>query len=146
VQGPDARKGPAGQLDLLAQCLRGDGAGEGQQTLWPRRGRDVVAVQAGVAGEGRTDGQVFRDLLYRNGPPWPQLDRKFFDADRLTRGGFSSRFYDQAGIKAGETLSPEIKADLAASLQAVIQEAVIGMIGPAENVCIAGGLALNFTP
>jgi len=87
--------------------------------------------------------QVFRELLYRGGARWPRIDRKFFDADRLTQGGFSGRFYDQTGIKAGERLSPETKADLAASLQAAIREAVIGMIGPAENVCIAGGLALN---
>jgi carbamoyltransferase len=87
--------------------------------------------------------EVFRDLVYRGGAPWPQIDRKFFDADRVTQGGFSNRFYDQTGIKASERLSSETKADLAASLQAAIHEAVIGMIGPAENVCIAGGLALN---
>jgi carbamoyltransferase len=87
--------------------------------------------------------EVFRDLLYRGNAPWPQIDRKFFDTDRLTHGGFSGRFYDETGIEAGERLSSETKADLAASLQLAIHEAIIRMIGPAENVCIAGGLALN---
>lgn len=87
--------------------------------------------------------QTFRDLLYRGGAAWPQMNRNFFDAERLTQGGFSGRFYAETGIDAGEPLSSETKADLAASLQAAIHEAVIAMIGPAENVCVAGGLALN---
>jgi len=87
--------------------------------------------------------RVFRDLIYRGGAVWPQLDRNFFDADRLTHGGFSGRFYEQIGVKAGEPLSSETKIDLAASVQAAIHEAVIAMSGPAENFCIAGGLALN---
>ncbi len=87
--------------------------------------------------------QLFRRLLYRSGTAWPQIDRNFFDAGRLTQGGFSGGFYNEMGVKARERLSSQTKADVAASLQAAIQEAVAGMIGPAENVCIAGGLALN---
>jgi carbamoyltransferase len=87
--------------------------------------------------------ETFRELLYRGGAAWPQMNRNFFDAERLTHGGFSSRFYEQTGINAGKPLSSDMKADLAASLQAAIHQAVIAMIGPAENVCIAGGLALN---
>jgi carbamoyltransferase len=87
--------------------------------------------------------QTFRELLRRGGASWPQINRKFFDAERLTHGGFSGRFYAETGIDSGEPLSSETKADLAASLQAAIHEVVMAMIGPAENVCIAGGLALN---
>ena len=34
-------------------------------------------------------------------------------------------------------------AGIAASLQAAVNETVEAMIGPADQVCIAGGLALN---
>ena len=86
---------------------------------------------------------VFRRILHHAGSEWPQLDRDFFDADRLTQGGFSRRFYDELGIEPGAPPAAPIAADIAASLQAAVSEAVVGMIGPAENVCIAGGLALN---
>lgn len=86
---------------------------------------------------------VFRDLLRRGGTRWPLIDRSFFDADRLTHGGFSARFFEQTGIKPGDALPSQAKADLAASLQAAVQDLVISMIGSAENVCIAGGLGLN---
>ncbi|MFL6351524.1 MAG: carbamoyltransferase C-terminal domain-containing protein [Bryobacteraceae bacterium] len=87
--------------------------------------------------------QTFRELIFRAGPSWPQMNRGFFDAERLTHGGFSGRFYADTKIGAGEPLSSETKANVAASLQTAIHEAVTAMIGPAENVCIAGGLALN---
>jgi carbamoyltransferase len=86
---------------------------------------------------------VFRRILYRTDNSWPQIDRSFFDAERVTQGGFSRRFYSELGIEAGDRLSPQLSADIAASLQAAVTEAVISMIGPAEHVCIAGGLALN---
>jgi carbamoyltransferase len=86
---------------------------------------------------------VFHNLLHQGGVAWPQIDRGFFDADRLTHGGFSSRFYEAAKIDPDEALSSEAKADIAASLQSATCEAVAAMIGPAETVCIAGGVALN---
>ena len=86
---------------------------------------------------------VFRDLIFRGGGGWPQVNRSFFDGEWHAKGGFSGRLYDELGIKRDELLSPETKADLAASLQTAVHEAVVAMIGPAENVCIAGGLALN---
>ncbi|MBV9300655.1 MAG: hypothetical protein JOY62_05540 [Acidobacteriaceae bacterium] len=95
-----------------------------------------------VPGQPRFAG-VFRKMLYRAAGHWPQIDRNFFDADLLTHGGFSSRFYDAVQIRAEEPIPPQIKSDLAASLQAAISNAVIEMAGSAENLCIAGGLALN---
>ncbi len=86
---------------------------------------------------------VFRSLLHASGAAWPSFDRGFFDAGRLSHGGFSGRFYDALGIEPGTKLSPDIKAEIAASLQRAIEEAVIAMLDGAENVCIAGGLALN---
>jgi carbamoyltransferase len=86
---------------------------------------------------------VFRAILACGPSGWPQLDRSFFDADRLTQGGFSGRFFECTKLDAGRPLSIDEKANLAASLQVAVRDSVIAMIGDAENVCIAGGLALN---
>jgi carbamoyltransferase len=79
---------------------------------------------------------VFRDILKPSQKGWPQFDRSFFDADRLSKGGFSNRFHEALGE------SPEA-ADIAASLQAAVEEIICLMLDGAKNVAIAGGLALN---
>ena len=86
---------------------------------------------------------VFQKLLGRNGSAWPRFDRSYFDADRLTHGGFSARFFEKCGIDPSQPLDPKTKADLARSLQTAIEETVVAMLGSAENICLAGGLALN---
>ena len=91
---------------------------------------------------------VLRRLLHRGEATWPQIDRAYFDADRLTQGGFSGRFYEELGIRPGDPLSEEVRANVAASLQAAVAEAVAAMVEPTvrggtDNVCLAGGLALN---
>jgi carbamoyltransferase len=90
-----------------------------------------------------THSDLFHAILHRSGSAWPQLDRSFFEADRLTHGGFSIRFFESAKLDPSRALSPSEKIEIAASLQTAVCESVIGMIGPAENVCLAGGLALN---
>jgi len=87
--------------------------------------------------------ELFRKLLHRGGSAWPQIDRNFFDADRLNQGGFSGRFFEQLGIQPGDPLPGDSKANVAASLQTAFSEAVAVMLGDAENVCLAGGVALN---
>ena len=86
---------------------------------------------------------LFRSILNREGSAWPQFDRSYFDADRLVKGGFSSRFYNELGVKAGDELSVSGKADIAASLQLAVSEIAAGILGEAEHVCVAGGLAFN---
>ena len=86
---------------------------------------------------------VFRRLLHLSGSDWPKIDRAYFDTEHMAHGGFGARFYDALGVDSGERLPSTTKADLACSLQAAIAEAVENMIGTAEAVCIAGGLALN---
>ncbi|MBV9223908.1 MAG: hypothetical protein JOY85_07760, partial [Acidobacteriaceae bacterium] len=88
---------------------------------------------------------VFQKLLGRNGSAWPRFDRSYFDADRLTHGGFSARFFEECGLDPAQPFSPEIKADLASSLQTTIEKTIAAMLGTADNVhiCLAGGLALN---
>ena len=86
---------------------------------------------------------VFRRMLHGCVSDWPRIDRSFFDAERIVNGGFSARFYDEIGAGPQDLLSPTVKADLARSLQAAVEETIAAMIGPADAVCIAGGLALN---
>ena len=86
---------------------------------------------------------VFRRLLHRDNSEWPKIDRSYFDAERMAYGGFGLRFYETLGLNTGQHLSNETRADLACSLQAAVEEAVTTMIGTAEAVCVAGGLALN---
>jgi len=87
--------------------------------------------------------ELFRAILHRGGSAWPQLDRSYFEADRLSHGGFSARFFESVKLDPGRALSPSEKAEIAASLQTAICESVIRMLGAAENVCLGGGLALN---
>ncbi|MBV9403924.1 MAG: hypothetical protein JOZ48_13575 [Acidobacteriaceae bacterium] len=95
-----------------------------------------------AAGEPKFS-KVFRRMLHQGEQAWPRIDRSFFDSDRLTQGGLSTRFYETTGVGQGDALQSETKADLAASLQDAVGKAVIAMFGEAKNVCLAGGLALN---
>ena len=86
---------------------------------------------------------VFQSLLHRAGAAWPQVDRIFFDADRLTHGGFSARFFDAVQLNASHAPSGQQRADLAASLQSAVCQSIVRLLSPAETVCLAGGVALN---
>ncbi len=86
---------------------------------------------------------VFRALINSNETGWPQFDRSYFDADRLTQGGFSNKFYEALGLDSKQSPSRSIKADIARSLQATTEDTVVAMFGKTENVAIAGGLGLN---
>ena len=101
----------------------------------------------GATGEPRFV-EAFRRVIGTGGSAakrWPHFDLGFIDADRLTQGGFSARFYEALGLKAGDPIPAEIKADLAASLQTAVQETIAAMLDGAENICLSGGLALNAT-
>ncbi len=74
---------------------------------------------------------------------WPSIDRSWFDADRLTQGGFSEKFYQHLGLADGSDIPEEMKAPLAAGLQHAIEHTVLKMAGDANQLCLAGGLALN---
>ncbi|HUE01122.1 MAG TPA: carbamoyltransferase C-terminal domain-containing protein [Bryobacteraceae bacterium] len=95
-----------------------------------------------AAGDGR-----FRDLFLEIMPmrdgEWPRLDRFFFDAERLTGGGFSARFYERLGVAAGAAVPEPLRAPLAAGLQHAVEETVIRMAGVGAHLCFAGGLGLN---
>ena len=84
---------------------------------------------------------LFEEIL--GGSEWPAINRSFFDADRLSQGGFSEKFYRHVGLADGESIPEKLKAPLAAGLQRAIERAVLRMAGPSKRLCIAGGLALN---
>ena len=50
-----------------------------------------------AAGDGRHR-ELFLEILGGAGDEWPRLDRSFFDAARLTHGGFSARFFERLGL------------------------------------------------
>jgi carbamoyltransferase len=86
---------------------------------------------------------LFLDLFHGSGSSWPRIDRKYLDADRPAQGGFSRTFRTALGLVQGEPVPRGKHAEIAASLQQAVNETVAGMIGEAENVCLAGGLGLN---
>ncbi|HET8549263.1 MAG TPA: carbamoyltransferase C-terminal domain-containing protein [Bryobacteraceae bacterium] len=74
---------------------------------------------------------------------WPALDQTWFDRDRLSHGGFSSRLYERIGLGDGQSASDALKPHIAAGVQRAIEAAVMRMAGVGRNVCLAGGLAMN---
>ena len=95
-----------------------------------------------AAGDDR-----FRDLFLKIMPmrdgEWPRLDRSFFDAERLTQGGFSARFYERLGLEDGAPVPKSLHAPLAAGIQRAVEDTAIRMAGAGANLCFAGGLGLN---
>jgi carbamoyltransferase len=84
---------------------------------------------------------LFDELL--GSSDWPCINRSFFDSDRLSQGGFSEKFYARVGLEDGAKIPEALRAPLAASLQHAIENVVLRMAGPAENLCVAGGLGMN---
>ena len=89
----------------------------------------------------------FRDLFLEIMPmrdgDWPRLDRSFFDAERMSAGGFSARFYERLGLEDGAPVPDSLRAPLAAGIQHAIEETAVRMAGDGANLCFAGGLGLN---
>lgn len=71
------------------------------------------------------------------------LDYSYFDTSRATDGGFSEKFYREAGLKASEVLDEKTRQNLAASIQSAIEKAVAAVAGEGKALCLAGGLAMN---
>jgi carbamoyltransferase len=61
----------------------------------------------------------------------------------LSHGGFSARFYQRLGLPDGAPVPAEMRPAVAAGLQQAIERTVAEMAGSGENLCLAGGLALN---
>jgi carbamoyltransferase len=63
------------------------------------------------------------------------IDQSYFDSGRQAQGGFGAKFFD--------LVEPDERADIAATMQAALQDYVFRLAGDAENVCIAGGVGWN---
>jgi carbamoyltransferase len=74
---------------------------------------------------------------------WPRVDRSFFDADRLSAGGFSGKFYARLGLEDEADIPSALRANVAAGLQRATEETVMRMAGDHANICLAGGVAYN---
>ncbi|HEY3441561.1 MAG TPA: carbamoyltransferase C-terminal domain-containing protein [Paludibaculum sp.] len=72
-----------------------------------------------------------------------RLDRSWFDAGRVGGGGFSAKLYETLGLEDGAAIPAAMKPAIAASLQQAVEEMVAELAGEGENLCLAGGLALN---
>lgn len=86
--------------------------------------------------------QVFQELLQHDAGGY-RLERAFFDADRIGRGGFSTKFYHALGLEDSAELTDRWRARIAASLQKAVEDLVLAMAGSGGNLCLAGGLAFN---
>jgi carbamoyltransferase len=86
---------------------------------------------------------LFREVMGVNSHGWPNFDRSFFDDTRDTPGGFSEKFYGRLGISGPEGLTAQMRLDVAASVQRAVESVVMGLAGRGQNLCLAGGLALN---
>ncbi|HSW49313.1 MAG TPA: carbamoyltransferase N-terminal domain-containing protein, partial [Bryobacteraceae bacterium] len=87
--------------------------------------------------------ELFLEMLSLRDGGWPRIDRTFFHGERTGGGGFSAKFYKRLGLKEGDEIIESMKPSLAAGLQRALEAAVIEMAGQGENLCLAGGLALN---
>lgn len=84
---------------------------------------------------------LFEEIL--GSSDWPCINRSFFDADRLSQGGFSEKFYSRLGLDDGAGIPDALGAPLAAGLQRAVEQVVLRMAGPVGNLCVAGGLGMN---
>lgn len=85
---------------------------------------------------------LFREII---GPPeaGPRFNRTFFDAGRLSRGGFSSTFYHRLDLQDLAPIPESLRVHIAAGVQRAIEQTVIQFAGDAKAVCLAGGLGMN---
>jgi carbamoyltransferase len=79
----------------------------------------------------------------------PSINQSYFRAGREELGGFAEKFFQQAGLDPAAAISEETRADLAASMQCVLEESVLTTAAQFAaqsgmgNLCLAGGVALN---
>ncbi|HEV2690313.1 MAG TPA: carbamoyltransferase C-terminal domain-containing protein [Bryobacteraceae bacterium] len=120
----------------------GDLYGRVTELLGFRSNADEHKVQwLSTAGDSENFRSLFEQLILH--PEWPRLDRSFFDADRVSQGGFSAKFYHGLGLEDGAAIPESMRASIAAALQKAIERTVLCMSGAAKNICLAGGLGYN---
>ena len=86
---------------------------------------------------------LFLEILSPRDGGWPRIDRSFFHGERRSRGGFSPKFYKGLGLSDGADVPGAMRPSVAAGLQKALEQTVVEMAGGGDNLCLAGGLALN---
>jgi carbamoyltransferase len=86
---------------------------------------------------------LFETILGADADGWPRIDRGYFDGNRLGRGEFSAKFYEQIGVEDGDPVPETLRPHLAAGVQRAIENTLVRMAGDAESICLAGGLGMN---
>lgn len=92
---------------------------------------------------------VFRNILQRDENLMLSVDQSYFLGGRDERGGFGEKFFAATGIDPAGSLPEQTRADLAASAQQVLEEAVMEIAcrlkarAPGAPLALAGGVALN---
>jgi carbamoyltransferase len=130
------------EKDLYYPDSLGDLYSRVTELLGFNAGSDEHKVQwLSTADSGDQFLPLFEDIL--GGSEWPCINRSFFDADRLSQGGFSEKFYARLGLEGGQEIAETLRAPLAAGLQRAIEGIVLRMAGPGERLCVAGGLGMN---
>ncbi len=113
------------------------------ELLGYRPNSDEPKVQWLAASGQPVYGELF-DQIFPLADGWAaHTDRHFFDGERISRGGFSSRFYQALGLADGAPVPEKLAADVAASLEAAVERIVLRLAGSGENLCLGGGVFLN---
>ncbi|MBI3470950.1 MAG: carbamoyltransferase, partial [Candidatus Solibacter usitatus] len=121
----------------------GDLYGRVTELLGFHSGADEHKVQwLSTAGDGRFR-DLFLEILACRPGQWPRIDRSFVDSERMTRGGFSAKFYARLGLDDDQVVPEPVRAQVAAGLQQAIEQTVMEMAGSGGNLCLAGGLCYN---
>jgi carbamoyltransferase len=138
AQGNDLRL----EKELYSPDSLGDLYGRVTELLGFRSNAEEHKVQwLSTAGDPEKYRALFEEIL--PAAEWPRLDRSFFDANRVSQGGLSTKFYHRLGLEDGAAIPDSMTASLAAALQTRIEGAVLCMAGTAKNLCLAGGLGYN---
>ncbi len=95
-----------------------------------------------VSGEPRYQ-ELFERILGLGSERGINIDHSYLDPSRSTDGGFSEKFYTDAELDRDGELSEANRANLATSVHRAVERATVAMAGSGENLCVAGGLALN---
>ena len=129
--------------ELYAPDSLGELYGRVTELLGFNANADEHKVQWLSAGAEDGHGELFLEILQCSAGGWPSLDRSYFDAERMTHGGFSAKFFERIGLQDRAVIPEPERPRLAAGLQHAIESAVLSMAGDGGNLCVAGGLAMN---
>jgi carbamoyltransferase len=121
----------------------GDLYGRVTELLGFKAGADEHKVQwLSVNGDDRYR-DVFLEIMPAKKGEWPRMDRSFIDADRMTNGGFSAKFFSRLDLPDGGPIPPALRPHLAAGMQRALESLALEMAGSGGNLCLAGGLGFN---